>query len=338
MDTFRYARPAGPSVQSVQSERSAQGGTGLSPALSGQGPLTSTVPKELVHRAAVAEVLLTGWERRADARFAVTAQWPRGHSFFTPVGGTHYDPLMVAETIRQVGSLLAHAEFGVPVGHQFLMHDLEIAVQPGQLVVEAVPASLDIEVTYPQVKQRRLQHAGARYEAVVRREGRVVARGSASYTCVSSQVYQRVRAGRLSEGRPAIRLTAPLSPQSVGRMSPTDVVLSPLGEADGWQLRVDTRHPILFDHPVDHIPGMMLLEAARQAATAVLNRSSLTRSSFLPTSLVSRFRRYAELDSPCTVQAHRLPADPGEHRVLVSGHQDGEPLFDVTVSACDLRG
>ncbi|MFD6278083.1 ScbA/BarX family gamma-butyrolactone biosynthesis protein [Streptomyces sp. NPDC060209] len=326
MDTFRYARPTDQSPQSIVNG---------SPALSGYGSLTSTVPKELVHRAAVAEVLLTGWERHADTRFAITAQWPRGHSFFTPVNG-NYDPLMATETIRQVGSLLAHAEFAVPVGHQFLMHDLEVAVHPQYLGLEAVPASLDIEVTYTEVKQRRQGHAGARYEAIVRRDGHVVATGGAAYTCVSPDVYQRVRGSRLSDGRPPIRLTAPVSPQSVGRMSPTDVVLSPLGEADRWQLRVDTRHPILFDHPVDHIPGMVLMEAARQATVAILNRSSLNKSPLLPTRLVSRFQRYAELDSPCFLEAHRLPAGPGEDLVLVSGQQGGEPLFSATVTACCL--
>jgi hypothetical protein len=328
MDTFRYATPT---------DQWLQGSANGSPALSGYGSLTSTVPKELVHRAAVAEVMLTGWARLEDTRFAVAAQWPRGHSFFTPINGTHYDPLMAIETIRQVGSLLAHAEFLVPMGHQFLMHDLEVAVHQEYLGLEAVPASLDIEVTYTEVKQRRHGHAGARYEAVIRRDGHVVATGGAAYTCVSPDVYRRVRGSRLSGGRPPTRLTAPVSPQSVGRMSPMDVVLSPLGEADRWQLRVDTRHPILFDHPVDHIPGMVLVEAARQATFAVLNRSSLNKSSILPTRVVSTFQRYAELDGPCTLEAHQLPAGPGESLVLVSGRQDGEPLFSATVTACRIR-
>ncbi|WP_260845011.1 AfsA-related hotdog domain-containing protein [Streptomyces sp. SLBN-31] len=58
-------------------------------------------------------------------------------------------------------------------------------------------------------------------------------------------------------------------------MSPTDVVLSPLGQPHRWQLRVDTRHPVLFDHIVDHVPGMLLIEAARQAATATLGHTTL---------------------------------------------------------------
>ncbi|MFG2327721.1 AfsA-related hotdog domain-containing protein, partial [Streptomyces sp. NPDC048568] len=70
------------------------------PAVPGHGPWTSTVPSELVHRAAVAEVMLTDWQRLTETRYTMRAQWPRGHSFFTPLNGNH-DPLIAAETIRQ---------------------------------------------------------------------------------------------------------------------------------------------------------------------------------------------------------------------------------------------
>ncbi|WRZ95774.1 hypothetical protein OHB54_02505 [Streptomyces sp. NBC_01007] len=57
--------------------------------------------------------MLTDWARGDDHRFAVAAQWPRGHSFFTAVDGCH-DPLIALETIRQTGLPLTHAEYGVP--------------------------------------------------------------------------------------------------------------------------------------------------------------------------------------------------------------------------------
>ena len=45
--------------------------------------LTSIVPRQYVHRAAVSEVLLTGWRPGAAPQtFTVDAQWPRGHSLF----------------------------------------------------------------------------------------------------------------------------------------------------------------------------------------------------------------------------------------------------------------
>jgi hypothetical protein len=290
--------------------------------------LTTTVPKEFVHRASVAEVMLTDWERTDDNHFTLAAQWPRRHGFFTAVDDCH-DPLIVAETIRQAGILVGHAEFGVPLDHHFLMWDLAIDVRPPHLLVGAAPASLEIQISCRDIKRRRDSLAGLRFEAVILRNGQVAATGGACFTCASPAVYQRVRTPRaVSAAGCPIPLTAPLAPQNVGRSSPTDVVLSPTGEPDQWQLRVDTHHPVLFDHPVDHAPGMLLLEAARQATAAYLGRSCL------PLGITGEFTRYSELDAPCAIEARRAPesGSDGKESVLVTGHQEGALVFRSTVT------
>ncbi|MFE9767985.1 ScbA/BarX family gamma-butyrolactone biosynthesis protein [Streptomyces sp. NPDC005808] len=292
--------------------------------------LTSTVPKELVHRSAVSEVMLTDWERVDDTHFVMSAQWPRGHSFFTPVAGDYHDPLIGCETIRQVGILLAHAEFGVPFGHQFVVWDLDIAVRPEHLHVGYKPAALSIDVTCTEIKRRGRNVSGMRVDAVFHRDGRVVATGGGSLSCMAPAVYERLRGEQtLCGGWYQLPLISPAAPQSVGRMSPMDVVLSPTSERDRWQLRVDTRHPVLFEHPVDHVPGMVLIEAARQATASVLGRSS-----YLPLAIANEFKRYTELDSPCMIEAVRLPAStPGEESVLVTARQDSAVVFRSTVTA-----
>ncbi|KAB1973355.1 ScbA/BarX family gamma-butyrolactone biosynthesis protein [Streptomyces triticiradicis] len=290
-------------------------------------PLTSTVPKELVHRASVAEVMLTDWARSGEHRFVLAAQWPRGHSFFTNVEGCH-DPLIAAETIRQAGLLLAHAEYGVPLGHRFLVSDLGVAVRPAHLRVGAAPASLELDVRCRDVKERRGEVTGFRVEVEVYREGSLAATGGGTLTCIAPRVYQRLRGARGPGRARVMPLTAPEPPQSVGRMSPTDVVLSPAGGPGRWQLRVDTRHPVLFDHMVDHVPGMLLLEAARQAAAAALGHARL------PLAVAGEFLRYAELDTPCTIEAHPAAGtgEKGARTVLVTGRQDRAPVFRCTVA------
>ncbi|MER6075382.1 ScbA/BarX family gamma-butyrolactone biosynthesis protein [Streptomyces sp. NPDC001817] len=292
--------------------------------------LTTTVPKEFVHRAAVAEVMLTSWKRQDDTHFAVTAQWPRAHSFFTPSEGGLHDPLIAAETIRQVGSLLAHAEYGVPLGHHFLMWGLDIAVDHGGLLVGDAPASLELVVTTTDVKRRRGSLSQLGYEATVLREGVPVARGAASFSTATPEVYHRLRGRENLALIRALPLTAPASPQSVGRTSPVDVVLSPVDGPHRWQLRVDTRHPILFDHPVDHVPGMVLVEAARQATAEVLERSSMS-----PLGMNSTFKRYVELDAPCLIEATHQgrSADGGIESVQVTARQNGTEVFACLVTA-----
>ncbi|MGW1216643.1 ScbA/BarX family gamma-butyrolactone biosynthesis protein [Streptomyces sp. NPDC002499] len=288
--------------------------------------LTTTVPKELVHRVSVSEVLLTGWERRADDRFALTAQWPRGHSFFTSIDGCH-DPLIAVETVRQAGILLAHAEYRIPQGHHFLVNDLGVAVRPRHLRVEQTPASLDLDVRCVDVKERGGAVTGFRIEVDIHRDGSLAATGSGTLTSVAPRVYERLRAARGGDPAQVLPLTAPVSPQTVGRMSPMDVVLSPAGGEGTWQLRVDTRHPALFDHAVDHVPGMLLLEAARQAAVATAGPAGL------PLEIAGEFLRYVELNAPCMIEAHPAGTRPdGTRTVLVSARQDTATVFRCTVT------
>jgi hypothetical protein len=289
--------------------------------------LTTTVPKEFVHRASIAEVMLTDWERLDEHHFTVTAQWPRLHGFFATLDGYH-DPLLVAETIRQAGLLLAHAEFGVPLGHQFLMWDLAVDIKASQLLLGAAPASIVIEIACTDIKRRGMNLAGLHFEAVILRDGQLASTGAGTFTCTSPAVYQRLRAPRIGEGVSApLPLTSPTAPQDVGRISPTDVVLSPLPAPDRWQLRVDTRHPVLFDHPVDHVPGMVLLEAARQATVAFLGRECL------PVGITSEFTRFAELDAPCLIEVCSVPeCAQGRERVLVTGRQDGTVVFTSAIT------
>ncbi|MGI5439977.1 ScbA/BarX family gamma-butyrolactone biosynthesis protein [Streptomyces shenzhenensis] len=307
----------------ARSETAAPMGNGCS----GHPSLTTTVPKEYVHRASIAEVMLTDWKRDADGHFTVAAQWPRGHSFFTAVQGCH-DPLIAAETIRQAGILLCHTEFGVPLDHHFLLSKLRVSVLPARLLIGSAPAGIDLHMVFSDTRQHRGRLTSGRLETILRRDGRAVATGSAAFTCASPAVYQRLRGRRRDLDCRPLPLTTPLPPQLVGRLLPMDVVLSPTDEAHRFQLRLDIRHPVLFDHPVDHAPGMALIEAARQATTATLGRVSL------PLSIETDFLRYVELDAPCFLVAQRVPGgeSDGHESIRVTGYQGQETVYGSTVT------
>jgi hypothetical protein len=119
-----------------------------------------------------------------------------------------------------------------------------------------------------------------------------------------------------------------IAPELAGRARAEDVVLAPADRPGVWLLRVDTSHPVLFPRPNDHVPGMALFEAARQAATAATGLHP-----FLPRSMTATFARYAELHSPCRLETEVLESDPGEVTVRVSGRQDGESVFTATLTS-----
>jgi hypothetical protein len=289
--------------------------------------LTATVPREYVHRAALAEVFPTDWERRGENRFAVRAQWPRSHPLFASRAEARYDPTVVAETVRQAGLLVCHAELGVPLDYRFLMHELGFKAEPGRLGVGCAPAMLEIDVSCVEVTRRAGRLSALRYETMLLREGELLGTGSASASVIAPAVYRRMRGHGVTALDRPVPLPDPAPPARVGRTSPEDVVLSPVGEPNRWLLRVDTLHPVLFDHPVDHAPGMTLVEAARQAALAAFDRPG-TRI----TGMACSFPRYAELDAPCVIETCLLPrGTDGLECALVTGHQHERSVFSATV-------
>ncbi|MFF5505710.1 ScbA/BarX family gamma-butyrolactone biosynthesis protein [Streptomyces roseolus] len=295
--------------------------------------LTSTVPREYVHRAAVSEVFLTGWDavgpQGGTEAFAVRAQWPRSHSLFAR-DDDYQDPLLLVESVRQVGSLLAHAEFDVPFGHQFLMRDMSVSLAPELLRAGGTPTEIVLRTECRDIVRRNGALSSMGYVVAVERDGRRLGTAEASFRCMSPQVFRRLRGGTPTHSdRP---VPPAVEPALVGHTSPRHVVLGvpAPGAVDRWELRVDTAHPTYFDHPVDHVPGMVLLEAARQAAHAVTG---------LPDALVlglkSTFTSYAEFEAPCWIEARTLPGDrPDDVLVRVEGIQRDKPVFttDLVVS------
>ncbi|MET7987641.1 MULTISPECIES: ScbA/BarX family gamma-butyrolactone biosynthesis protein [unclassified Streptomyces] len=191
------------------------------------------------------------------------------------------------------------------------------------------PALVELRITCPKVTYRRDRASSIALAVEVLRDGAPFATAHSRFTIQDRAVYERLRGRYADIG--AVRvlpLSPPASPRPVGRDGFEDVVLSPTHTPDRWQLRTDTTHPILFDHPVDHAPGMLLLEAARQAAQALAHPTPT-----VAVGMESVFSRYAELDAPCWILADALPADAlGRTRVRVTARQDDRDIFSSTVT------
>jgi hypothetical protein len=290
--------------------------------------LTSSVPRQLVHRAAIAETFPTGWSRTETDRFSVSAQWPRVHCLHVSPDRTAYDPLLVVETVRQAGTLLNHTEYKVPLDHQFVLQEFRITTFPEHLGVGPVPAEPVVDITFSDVRHRGKRLVSARYEADVRLDGERVAHADVAFTCTSGAVFSRLRGGRTAATVTALPVPPGLPAADVGRESAADVVLALPQQAQGyWQLRVDTGHAVFFDHPLDHIPGMLLLESTRQAAMARTGPGG----GLIPVSFDTTFHQFAELDLPTWIES----TDEGDGTLKVVGTQEGRTVFECVVGTAE---
>lgn len=291
------------------------------------------VPGAFVHRPVLDDILVTSWHRVDDRHFSLTARWPHDHGYFAPDHSRH--PLILtAETIRQAGLLLSHAELGVPVGHHFILGDLVFTTHPERLAGDGGPTSLTIDVACSDLRMRAGALTEGRFDMTVRSAGRTVATGYSHVTVTSPAVYRRIRGERLTARHSAAPVPPCVPPRLTGSATERDVLLSPTDRPDRWLLRIAPGHAAVVNPANDHVPGMALIDAAQQAAYALT-----APDSFVPYALGTEFHRYAEHGTPCVIEARRVPsASPGTTTVEVTGLQDGEPVFVSTLTAPAGRG
>ncbi|WP_432103759.1 ScbA/BarX family gamma-butyrolactone biosynthesis protein [Streptomyces sp. bgisy091] len=277
---------------------------------------------EDVHLRRSDTVLLTAWRPVTDGEFSLTASWP------PPATGLPYDPRMLTQTVRQSGLLIAHAAYGVPLVNQTLLHNFDFTVLPGFEVPPDAPAELTIEVSASTPKKPGRSVSSLGVDVRFLQGTTLVARAASEFGWISPRVYSRFRGATRDAGWNTWELPAPSDPRVVRRPTAAEVVLAPGDRPMRWRLRNNVADVVLFDHPVDHVPGLVLMEAAQQAAQAALHPATLEVTNFS-----SSFERYTEFDRPCWIEAEvTSAADPGEVSVLVTATQDGETVFHSRLS------
>ncbi|GHE12702.1 ScbA/BarX family gamma-butyrolactone biosynthesis protein [Streptomyces alanosinicus] len=296
------------------------------------------IPGRLVHKRNPDEILLASYLQLENEEFLIDAAWPTHHAFYQPRHG-FFDPLLAIESVRQSVPLISHAGYGAALDNRQSWLFLRYALDARALYMTArdKETAVQMHVACSQ-GARRSSRLGALSMSVSLRRGDIkIGSVQTSVHNYSAALYRRVRGAyadlETSVSR-ALPLAPPAPPRTVGRAGYDDVVLSPTDTPLHSQLRVDLGHPILFDHPVDHVPGMLLLEAARQAAHVATMPCPM-----LPVAMDAAFTRFVELDAPCWIHIDPLPDDArGRVRLLVSALQRETLAFSSVVTLEPVPG
>jgi 2-oxo-3-(phosphooxy)propyl 3-oxoalkanoate synthase len=285
---------------------------------------------EYVRKREPSEILVHGWRSDTAHSHVVTVRWPRSHVFYTLYENA-VSPLLFMESIRQALAVLSHTVHQIPLDHRLGWEYARSCVAASAFRRGRVPAAVDIRITHTAVDRRRLGSVRVTAQVDATSDGAYLGWARIGYITHPPVIYRRLR-GQYADADAAFARALPPAPavpaDRVGRARVRDVVLSPAADPYRWRLRVDTAHQVLFDHPHDHLPGMILLEAAAQAtqAAAVPQR-------VLPVAFDTTFARYVELDQPCWIDA--APAAPdslGRPRLKVDAIQDGQVVASTLVA------
>ncbi|MFF2272070.1 ScbA/BarX family gamma-butyrolactone biosynthesis protein [Agromyces sp. NPDC058136] len=251
------------------------------------------VERALVHRQSTSEVWPTDFEALGQGRYQVSLQWPRSHAFYTT---TPPDSAVLAETIRQVTILTCHLGHSVPLDSRFLMTGLGFELRSDEgcrgewnaLEVTALVEASDIRRT----ARGELRSARMNIE-ISGPDGRVIAVGHGDALLAGSVAYRRMR-GPNANATPPRRTAEPVEPERVGRSRASDVTV--VETIAGLEIQIDHSHPVFFEHSLDHVPGVALIEACKQVACLFLGNPSADLQRF-----EARFHRVIEFNTPATI-------------------------------------
>ncbi|WP_346621686.1 ScbA/BarX family gamma-butyrolactone biosynthesis protein [Blastococcus montanus] len=268
----------------------------------------SAVDRELVHKRAAAEVLVTGLASVDPQLVAVAARWPGDHRLYDRRPGTAGHLLLLVESIRQAGLCTAHRHLGVPLGEQFIFHRIATRLAAPVADLRATEPTRTVTLLEPAPRYRAGRPSGAALTVEVWCGSTRWATAEAHFSCAPLPAYQRLRAA--ARTRPAATGGRVPGPRDAGVTGRTDGVVRS-------RLLVDRTDPTFFDHEVDHLPGMLLIDAALRAAAA---RTDLVGPGPRLSGIDIAFGRFAELGTATWVGTE--PADGAADR----------PAVDVTIS------
>ena len=297
-----------------------------------------TIARELVHKRAVSEVLVTSVVAQTGT-WLCHAQLPRRHSFHTDMigeQGGYHDPLLVMEAFRQACIAGSHLFYDVPLDARHTVRYYELTVvDPASL--RHGPDTMDLEFVIAVRKEFRRGEdgpvQGLDVAAVATHGGTKVMELSGAFGWMSAAKWTAFRAGSSWEPGPQ---APPVHPSLVGRSCQENVVIgNPVAAAGGAAapVLVDIAHPTIFDHPLDHLPGGLIIEAGRQLALTLLGCRSATVTG--PARVRCDFQSFTELDAPSTVTMAHADEDPLTFRGVVTQSGETRATVELTFAADD---
>lgn len=302
---------------------------------------TQTVPRELAHRRALGEVFIADSIEVGADEFLVAMQVPRAHSLWFDRRTAYHDTLATLEASRQAAFVIVHRHLGVPIGPPFTLHRIAFRVLDLEGYRDDEASPLDA-MWHARVEDKQVHDdilVGMTLAGRLLVDGYPIATLEGDIAFVSRQDYEMVRAVQRARSERAGEPNAQaLHPALVGRFDERNVTIgdadAPAGEGGEvhYPLAVNQRHPSFYDHPQDHVPGPLMLEAYRQAALLTAHRAGALRSPVAAvTACDATFDAFCEHDAPATCSASVGAVTDERVSVSVGLHQFGKRIANGQV-------
>ncbi len=305
-------------------------------------------PQHLVHRPDTREGYLLGGGHGVEHCFMLSTEMPDAHPLFNDTPASFHDLHFVAYMVRRTVKFVAGRYFRIP--EDSLAVSTSTTIDVTDLAAwRRGPGSAHVVVDLRIRPVGTADGGSGALEAscLVSIGGRSCCTAQARFVFLPPGFYRDQRArGRTESLRdavrepPTVRSAGPLAsrqadvtlpdtvrPEAVGRTDPRNVVVGEPHLIGGDSLLLGVRYdpvdPVFFGAGVDHVPGVLVIEASRQAAVLAAGElRGFTGALCTITHWSGGFRGLAETDLPLWVTARPGPT---------SRDQQGRPSVTVGV-------
>jgi 2-oxo-3-(phosphooxy)propyl 3-oxoalkanoate synthase len=261
--------------------------------------------RALAHKRFPENVLLTEIRACTDDHFVCIGRIPTDHRFFNDRGRTpHEDILFYTEVGRQASLAVTHEFLNVGLDDVFIFERSQAAVTPAiwNPALQSQSDTVVIEIKVKETVRRKNTVTRVVAEHFMTVGGEHVFRGTGTWTMQSAALFKRLR-------RSAVETATQVEGPDPLRSYPSNIVISAPEHsrdeaAHTASLIVDAAHPYFFDHPCDHVPGMLLLEGCAQLSLGACAQAGLAPSSRMALmSYDMDFTQFVECNVPTTLTA-----------------------------------
>ncbi len=313
---------------------------------------TTTVSKELVHRAAVSEVFLTDVNKLGYERFITGAHLPRTHSYYNdiPSEEKYYDNILLLEVCRQSSIIITHHYYEIPLSAKFIFNEAKFTINNFHaLRVKETASNVLTEVNVISEDKRNNKLIGLTFEMKVYIDGLLCATKLMDITWLEAALWKKIRRKPIKDAEALYEKNSVDTPTTlkleeselVGRGKSDNVVIYKPEKAEEDKTRfkifVNEYHPAIFDHPLDHIPGMLIIESFRQSSIKfLLDNYRLKHDDIYMKVINIDFVKFAELliDTYCYIENVCVDERTNDIKMVLSVRQNNSisALVNITYS------
>lgn len=284
-----------------------------------------SVEKHLVHKAFNSEVFLIDSHRLDENTFEIAAFLPRSHIYYNDTqNSTRHDVSALLEVFRQCSIFVAHEFYGVALNSKFIFDSADFKVLHNE-ILENSPQSYQsiIKITILQVKHKRGNNYGLLLDMQLFIGSKKYATKIMDMSWFAPKIYEKLR-GKVANENYTPLDNHQISSKSLGRNATTNIVITQfLQESQYFQTTIipNQAHPAFFDHPLDHIPASLLIEALRQSSLlAIRDLYHLTPTDVYVSGIKIDFKAFCGLhnDNFCFIEKEHCIKNNNEIKITAT--------------------